>query len=84
MNKENEIEAAVSAFEDAILEAHVCFYDTDFEELSDEVTSMQFSLGIDLPSIVVDVPADVAQAFLESSEEKRAAIFQHVVDRFAR
>lgn len=68
-------------FAENILSVHVQYFDT---EEDDELTSeIQFSLGLDRPSVYVEVPHEVAQSFIEASPEDRNDVFEYVLRRFS-
>ena len=81
----NETSDLLTDFINGLISARVQYFATGAEPDGDEdgTTQIQFSLGIDQPTVYIEVLTPVAQALVEAEAPDRNKVFTYIMNRFA-
>lgn len=73
-------------FTDSILSVTVQYFDGSLDEDPEseiETVEIEFRQGLLEPSIFVEVPAEMAQAFVDSTPRQRDQVYQYITSRYS-
>lgn len=72
-------------FVDGLISASVQYFETGVgaDDPDSGTTQIQFSLGVDQPTVFIEVLTSVAEALVTADPEARNEVFMYVMKRFA-